>query len=65
MRYFRKTSNIAFDCLHEHSKAKLIDGKQIDNEIDGLEYLCYIERMQYSFFISKLAEICKLNFIDS
>ena len=46
MKAYCITSNIAFDCLHEDSKVKLIDGKEIDYDMDWLEYLFIMERMQ-------------------
>ena len=64
MKDFRITSNIAFDCLREDLKAKLIDGKQLNCEIAGLEYLCFIERVQYRFVIIKLVKVCEIYFID-
>ena len=54
-------SNIVFYCLREDSKAKLIDGKHIDDEIDRLESDVLWKKCKTEFFsILKLVEICKL-----
>ena len=43
-------SNIVFHCLREDSKAKLIDGKHIDDEIDRLESYVLWKKMQNRVF---------------